>query len=105
MTEEELGDAKTFMKGNLALSMESTEVRMGHLAKNEMIYGRHYNFDEMVSKIDAISMNDFKKVIDSIFREKQLTLVSIGKIPGNPDMAPSTPIVLNGGARHGEGPR
>lgn len=105
VTEEELGDAKTFMKGNLALSMESTEVRMGHLAKNEMIYGRHYNFDEMVSKIDAISMNDFKKVIDSIFREKQLTLVSIGKIPGNTGPAPSTPIVLNGGARHGEGPR
>jgi predicted Zn-dependent peptidase len=102
VTEEELEDAKTFMKGNLALSMESTEVRMGHLAKNEMIYGRHFSFDEMVSKIDAISMGDFKKVIDSIFREKQLTLVSIGKIPGNTGSAPASPIVLIGGARRGK---
>jgi len=97
VTEEELEDAKTFMKGNLALSMESTEVRMGHLAKNEMIYGRHLSFDDMVSKIDAISMGDFEKVIDSIFREKQLTLVSIGKIPGNTGSIPASPIVLVGG--------
>ncbi len=99
VTEEELGDAKTFMKGNLALSMESTEVRMGHLAKNEMIYGRHFSFDEMVERIDAISMDDFGRVIDSIFRGKQLTLVSIGRIPGNAGAATAEPILLNGGGR------
>ncbi|HSV98006.1 MAG TPA: pitrilysin family protein [Spirochaetota bacterium] len=99
VTDEELCDAKTFMKGNLALSMESTEVRMGHLAKNEMIYGRHFSFDEMIEKIEAISMDDFSRVIDTVFRGKQLTLVSIGRIPGNTGPATADPILLNGGER------
>ena len=34
VTTEELADAKSFMKGNLALSLESIEVRMGQLARN-----------------------------------------------------------------------
>ncbi len=104
VTDEELDDAKTFMKGNLALSMESTEVRMGHIAKNEMIYGRHFGFDEMVEKIDAISMDDFGRVIDSIFREKRLTLVSIGRIPGETASA-AEPILLNDGGRPRREPR
>ncbi len=99
VTDEELEDAKTFMKGNLALSMESTEVRMGHLAKNEMIYGRHFSFDEMIEKIDAITMDDFSRVIDTIFRGKQLTLVSIGRIPGNTGPETADPILLAGGRR------
>src|SRR3990172_8530216 len=42
ITEEELQDAKDFMKGNLALSLESVEVRMGQLAKDEITFQRSF---------------------------------------------------------------
>jgi len=79
--EEELNDAKTFMKGNLALSLESTEVRMSQLAKNEMIYRRSFSFDETVEKINAITLGDFSRICRHIFLDRDLTLVSIGKLP------------------------
>ena len=81
ISEEELQDAKTFMKGNLALSLESIEVRMGQLAKNEITFGRHFSFDEVKEQIDAISMEDFNRVVRRLFAGRQLSLISVGKLP------------------------
>lgn len=80
ITTEELDDAKTFMIGNLALSMESSEVRMGQLAKNEMTYGKCLTFDENMEKIKNISMDDFFRVTGRVFAEKMLSIVSLGDI-------------------------
>jgi predicted Zn-dependent peptidase len=80
ITEQELNDAKTYMKGNLALSFESTEVRMGQLARSEMTYGRYYSFDEIVEHIDGVTMEDFRKVCDRVFKDRRFSLVSIGKL-------------------------
>jgi predicted Zn-dependent peptidase len=68
------------MKGNLALSLESNEVRMSQLARNEMTYGRYFDFNEIVSIIDSISMDDYKRVAERIFRDKEFSLVSVGKL-------------------------
>ncbi len=82
VTAEELDDAKTFMIGSLALSLESVEVRMSQLAKNEILYGRHYEFDEMVEKIQSISPEDFRRITERIFKGKRLSLVSVGADTG-----------------------
>ena len=87
ITEQELSDIKAYIKGNLALSLESTEVRMGQIARNEIIYGRDFSFDEIVKQIEKVSLNDFEKVCSRIFKDKQFTLVSIGKNK-NPDNNP-----------------
>lgn len=83
ITKTELQDAKTFMKGNLALSLESTEVRMGQLARNEISYGRNYEFNDIVEKIDSISMEDFVRVSKNLLEKKQFSLVSIGNLKDN----------------------
>ncbi len=80
ITEEELADTKTYMKGNIALSLESTEVRMGQLARNEMSYGRSYTFDEIVDIINGVTIDDFNRVCQRILKDHQMTLVSIGKL-------------------------
>ncbi|MCU0846556.1 MAG: insulinase family protein [Spirochaetes bacterium] len=80
ITGEELDDAKTYMKGNLALSMESVEVRMGQLAKNEISYGRHFEFSEMVSQIDALGRDDLMRICDRIFGGSRLSLISVGGV-------------------------
>lgn len=80
ITEEEFLDTKTYMKGNLALSLESNEVRMSQLARNEMTYGRFFDFNEIVNIIESITMDDYKRVAERIFRDKKFSLVSVGKL-------------------------
>lgn len=79
ITAEELQDAKTFMKGNLALSLESIEVRMGQLAKNEINFGRHFTYDDVLHQIERINVNDFMRVTRRLFEGRELSLISVGK--------------------------
>ena len=91
ITKEEFLDTKTFMKGNLALSLESNEVRMSQLARNEMTFGRYFDFQEIVRIIDSITMDDYMRVSERIFRDKRFSLVSVGKLkkkgPGSLDLS------------------
>ncbi len=80
ISNEELEDTKTFMKGNLALSLESNETRMSQLARNEMVYGRSFDFNDIVRYIDSITMDDYVRVCERIFRNKDFSLISIGKL-------------------------
>ncbi|HON15526.1 MAG TPA: pitrilysin family protein [Spirochaetota bacterium] len=80
ITDEELADTKTFMKGNLALSLESNEVRMTQLARNEMTYGRYFDYNEIVAIIDSITMDDYMRVCHRIFKDKVFSIVSAGKL-------------------------
>ncbi len=80
VTIEELEDTKAYMKGNIALSLESTEVRMGQLARNEMSFGRYISFDELVEKINSVTIEDFTRVADLILENKRFSMVSIGKL-------------------------
>ena len=81
ITDEELLDAKTFMKGNLALSLESIEVRMGQLARNEISFGKHFSFNDVLQQIDGINKDDFMRVTNRLFADRELSLISVGKQP------------------------
>ena len=80
ITSEELEDTRTFLAGNLALSLESVEVRMGQLAKNEISLGLSYTFEDIVDKINGISLDDIYRVSDKLFKDNQLSMISIGNI-------------------------
>jgi len=80
ITDAEFHDTKTYMKGNLALSLESNEVRMSQLARNEMTYGRYFDFNDIVKIIDNITFDDYMRVCDKIFKDKTMSLVSVGKL-------------------------
>ncbi len=80
ITKEEFDDAKTFMKGNLALSLESTEVRMGQMAKNEITYGKSFSYKDISEKIDNISYEEINIITKKIFSNKELSVISVGKI-------------------------
>jgi predicted Zn-dependent peptidase len=79
ISEEELQDAKDFMKGNLALSLESVEVRMGQLAKDEITFQRSFSFDDIIRLINGVTRDDFNRICRRIFDNKRLSVVSVGK--------------------------
>lgn len=69
LTEAEITRGKEQLKGNLILSLESTSSRMNRLGKNELMLGRHYTLDEMIERIDKVTMDDVKDMMDRIMTE------------------------------------
>ena len=69
MGEDELSRAKEQLKGNLILSLESTSSRMNRLGKNELMLGRHYTLDELLEKIDQVTLEDIAEMTDRIMRQ------------------------------------
>lgn len=67
--EAEVNRGKEQLKGNLILSLESTSSRMNRLGKNELMLGRHLTLDEMISRIDAVTMDDVKAMMDRIMSQ------------------------------------
>lgn len=83
ITERELKNSKEQLKGNLMLSLESTNSRMSRNGKNELILKEHKSLDEMVQLIDSVTMDDVHEVIHKILdRDYSLSLISPeGKLP------------------------
>lgn len=53
----ELEKAKNQLKGSLLLSLESTSSRMNRLGKNELLLGRQVDVDEILSDLDAVTVD------------------------------------------------
>lgn len=64
LSDEELHRGKEQLKGSLILSLESTSSRMNRLGKNELMIGRHYTLDEMLQRIDNVTMKDVRDVTE-----------------------------------------
>lgn len=62
MAEEELHRGKEQLKGSLILSLESTSSRMNRIGKNELMIGHHYTIDELLKRIDNVTMDDIREV-------------------------------------------
>jgi predicted Zn-dependent peptidase len=67
LTEAELRKGKEQLKGSLILSLESTSSRMNRLGKNELMLGRHHTLDEIITRIEQVTMEDVKTTIDRVF--------------------------------------
>lgn len=74
---DELERAKSHLKGNLLLSLESTTARMVRLLNNEMHLGRYVSTDETIEKIEKVN----EQTISSIAQIYLIpTLYSISKV-------------------------
>lgn len=69
ITDKELKNSKEQIKGNLMLSLESTNSRMSRNGKHELILGYHRTLDDMVESIDNVSKDDVDTLVQSILSE------------------------------------
>lgn len=83
ISEKELQKGKEQLKGNIMLSLESTNSRMSRNGKNELLLKRHRSLDEMIDEINAVSLENVLAVGQTLF--KQDTAMAIispeGKLP------------------------
>jgi predicted Zn-dependent peptidase len=80
--DEELRRAKDYMKGSLMLSLESTTSRMANLARQEMYFGRFFNLDELLEKVEQVTPDDVQRISRSFFNPSQIALTVLGNLNG-----------------------
>jgi predicted Zn-dependent peptidase len=78
ITPEELERAKGHIKGSLVLSLEDSGSRMTRLGKAEVCGGEILSMDQLLAKIDAVSVEDVKKLAHDLFGPRKLVVTVIG---------------------------
>ena len=58
------------------LGLESTNSRMSRNGKNELMLGEHLSLDDIIIKIDAVTVERVYELINSVFTESSIALVS-----------------------------
>lgn len=76
----ELQAAKDQIKGNILLSLESSDNRMSKLAKNEIYFGGYQSLDAIMEGFDRVTSESLNQVCNELFREESTTLVMMGRI-------------------------
>ena len=78
LSESDLSAAKEYLTGGIYLASESADSRMMRIAKDEIIFGRYVSYEELVSKLETVTVDDVIEVARDIFREDQISLVTLG---------------------------
>ncbi|MBU4274545.1 insulinase family protein [Patescibacteria group bacterium] len=78
ITKEELKKAKDYYKGNVFLSLESSDSQSSFYTSQELLKKEILSPNQIFKKIDRVTINDIKKVAEDIFKPKKLNLALIG---------------------------
>ena len=78
--EEELTKAKEFAKGRLLLRMEDTRAVAGWTGGQEILTGNILTLEEVVSKIDSVTVSQLQETACKLIREEDLRLAVVGNV-------------------------
>ncbi len=78
----ELARAKSQLKGNMLLGMESSDSRMNRLARNEIYFRRDIPLEEVASAIDAVTNDQVVELSTHCFKSDRMGLVLLGDLKG-----------------------
>lgn len=95
--EQELTRSRENLKGRVVLSMESTAARMSHLGASLLHEMPILSVDQVIERIDAVSMGDLEALAGELFAPDRLSVACVG-----PDrrIFESAIVPLGGGTEH-----
>jgi predicted Zn-dependent peptidase len=79
---EELRRAKDQLKGSLMLSLESSTSRMSNLARQEMYFDRFFGLDELIERIEQVTVEDLQTLANDLFRNESIAVTVLGNLEG-----------------------
>jgi predicted Zn-dependent peptidase len=82
LTGAELERAKSQLKGNMLLGMESTDSRMNRMARNEIYFRREIPLQELADAIDRVTNDQIVALASSCFRPERMAMVVLGDLKG-----------------------
>ena len=82
---KELRNAKDRMKGQMALSLESSDAKAEFYGIQEILESRFFTPEEVYDRIDKVKVSDIQRVAKNLFSKKNLNLVVLGPFKDKKD--------------------
>jgi predicted Zn-dependent peptidase len=82
LTDEEVARGKGMLKGATVLGLEDTGSRMSRIGKGELVYGDVLDVDELLGRIDAVSVDDVRSIASELLA-RPMSLGVIGPFDGH----------------------
>ncbi len=80
ISSSELTNTKEQLKGSLLLGLESSSSRMSRIGKMELTLGKFITLDEVVAKIDKVSLEDLQNIMQKLFNLNTLSFTALGPV-------------------------
>jgi len=77
ITEAELARGKGMAKGSYVLGLEDTGSRMSRLAKGELLYGDMLSVDELLARVDAVTLDEVNALANDLLT-RPMSLAVVG---------------------------
>ena len=81
LTEAEVNRAKAQMKAGLLMALESSEARIGQLARQMLAYGRPIPLEEIVGKVEAVTVESARAAGRALVERGRPAIAALG--PGS----------------------
>ena len=86
LTETELERARAQNRAGMLMGMESVSARAERLARMTAIWGRVPTLDEMIAKLDAVTLEEVRAMAARMAREAPAALALYGPVGAAPDL-------------------
>jgi predicted Zn-dependent peptidase len=80
LSREELKAAQEHLKGSIILASESTDNRMTRLAKNIITYGRYIDFDEVITAVAGVTVEQVVELSRRYLQPDRLAMTVLGPL-------------------------
>ncbi len=81
LNEAEIARAKAQMKAGLLMALESSEARLGQIARQMLAFGRPIPLDEIVAKVEAVTVETARAAGRALIARGRPAIAALG--PGN----------------------
>jgi predicted Zn-dependent peptidase len=77
ITDEEIARGKGMVRGSYVLGLEDTGSRMSRLAKSELLYGELMSVDELLGRVEAVTVDEINTVAAELLAQP-MSLAVVG---------------------------
>ncbi len=74
-----LNDAKSYIRGQMALSLETTDHVADFYGEQDLFYKKILQPDKILETIEKVSQDDILKIANSVFKSENISLAVIGR--------------------------
>ncbi|MCX6731457.1 MAG: pitrilysin family protein [Candidatus Parcubacteria bacterium] len=83
VSQKDLNDAKSFIRGQMALRFETSDEIASYIAGQELFYKKILQPEEILKKIEKVNQSDILRIGREIFRPARANLAVIGQQEGD----------------------
>jgi predicted Zn-dependent peptidase len=80
ITPAEEARVKTQIKGNLVLSLESSNSHMSRLARQEIYFGKYLSVDDIIKGVEKVNADQVRRLAQQLFTTENFALTILGPL-------------------------